>query len=126
NRTTFNLGLVFGHLQRFLRQFKDLPLLVPEHGLVAQGAASASSAGTTVQRVNLDVVGLGDGLERPTGPAWLATGSAPAFLAQRLGRGFGYAVTTGWFAAVAAVQSQARFELFDLAAQLAQLGLQAQ
>ena len=28
-RTTFDLGPVFGHLQRFLRQFKDLPLLVP-------------------------------------------------------------------------------------------------
>lgn len=60
NRATFDLGLVFGHLQRFLGQIEDLALFVVEHGLLAQGAAVASAAGAKVQLVKAHVIGPGD------------------------------------------------------------------
>jgi hypothetical protein len=89
DRTAFDLGLVFGHFQGLLRQLEDLALLVSEHGLLAQGAAAAPSAGTAVQPVNPHAVGLSDRLESPARVPWLPAGSAAGFLAEGLGGRFG-------------------------------------
>src|ERR1019366_5209054 len=126
NRTTFDLSLVFGYLQRLMRKFEDLALLTPEDWLLTQGAATAPSTGTTAQRVKSHVVGLGDGLEGSTRMSWLTARSAPRLLAEGFGGGFGQAVRTRWFATIATVERQARFEFFDFAAQLAHFVLQAQ
>jgi len=73
------ISAVFGHSSGFCGNSKTCRLLVPEHGLVAQGTAPAPSAGTTVQGVNLHVIGLSDGWRvRPARPGW-PPGRRPLF-----------------------------------------------
>jgi hypothetical protein len=80
---------VFGYLQRLLRKFEDLALLMPEHWLLTQRAAIAPSTGTSAEHVKPHVVGLSDGLESASRMSWLTARSAPSLLAEGFGGGFG-------------------------------------
>src|SRR6266852_2249842 len=44
-RAPFDFGLMLGHLQRLVRQFKDLALFITENRLMAQGAPWTLAAG---------------------------------------------------------------------------------
>ena len=114
------------HLQRFLWQLEDLALFVTYQRLVAQRAALAKAARTTVQWMKHDMIGLLDGLESPSRVAGLAAARATRLVPQRFGGGLGQAVRRRGLAAVAAAQRQPVFEFFDLATQLTHLLFQAQ
>ena len=71
-----------------------------------------------------DVIGLGNLLQCLTRVTGLTTAWASGFLAQRFGSRLGQSIGGGWLTAVAAVEGQAVFEFFNLAAQFPHLGFQ--
>jgi hypothetical protein len=82
---TFDLGLMFGHLQKARWQLEDLPAFMLQRLLPAQ---TVPALGTDFQPVNLNVIGIFDPLQSLSGVSGLAPWFAPTGGAQTLGIGF--------------------------------------
>ena len=70
---------MLGHRELERRQIEHLAAFVIQHGLARQGHAAASAARTVGERVNLDVIGLGDRLQGVAGVTRLAARLAPGW-----------------------------------------------
>ena len=125
NPTTGDLpDRVFGHLQRRLRQIKDLPTWGDRVRRVRGKDSPATKALTGA--MNFNPIRRGRGLEGSAQMPFLTSVTTPFFLRQaRRHRFLGVPVAARRFMAIAAVQSQTtaqlgvlRFELFYLLQEL--------